>query len=207
GWAHNLVGAVGWSRITVGTVAGAADRSAEGMDLDRLGAATGLDPFDAVSDLMLAAEGNVSQIIHGISGEAGDDEGIRMLVADPTGAFCTDANDTGRGRPHPAAYGAFPRVLGEWVRERGVLTLEEAIRKMTGAPAAILGLRDRGILREGAAADLVVLDPAAVGSRATWEEPRRLADGIGSVLVNGRVVVRDGRLIESGAGVILRREG
>lgn len=204
GWAHNLVEAVGWGRITVGSVGSHESEWAEGLDLAELGRRGGGGPFEAVSDLMITEGGNVSQIIHGVSGEPGNEEGILRLIRDPGGAFCTDANDTGRGRPHPAAYGAFPRVLGTFVRERGLLGLEEALRRMTSLPAAILGLRDRGIVRAGYRADLVILDPDRVGSAATWKQPRRLAEGIHAVFVNGRAVWRDGEATGALPGMVLR---
>lgn len=205
GWAHNLVGAVGWKRIHVGTVATEAGRWAEGMDLESLGRAVSEDPFEAISNLMVAEQGRVSQIIHGISGDPEDDAPLVSLLRDPHGAICTDANDTGRGLPHPAAYGTYPRILGHFVRERSCLTLEEAIRKMTSYPASILGLRDRGVLRAGAAADLLIFDPAGIGSAATFTDPRRIADGIDAVIVNGVVVMERGRLAETNPGVVLRR--
>jgi len=205
GWAHNLVLAVGWRRITVGTVATETARWAEGMSLAALGERAGCDPFDAISDLMIAEEGRVSQIIHGISGDDSDDSGLVALLADPHGAFCTDANDTGRGLPHPAAYGTFPKILGEFVRGRGTITLEEAIRKMTSYPAAILGLTDRGVIRKGARADLVVFDPAEIGSAATFADPRRMAVGIELVMVNGEIAVERGELRSMDAGRVLRR--
>lgn len=205
GWAHNLVRAVGWASITVGTVATDSGRWAEGLDLATLGAKARLDPFEAISDLMIEQDGRVSQIIHGISGEVGDDAGLVTLLRDPHGAVATDANDTGRGSPHPAAYGAYPLVLGTFVRERRVIVLEEAIRKMTSYPASILGLADRGVIREGAAADLVVFDPRAIGSEAGYADPRRLATGIDAVIVNGEPVVRSGALTGECPGVVLRR--
>jgi N-acyl-D-aspartate/D-glutamate deacylase len=205
GWAHNLVRAAGWERITVGAVATEAGRWAEGLDLAELARRAGCDPFEAISDLMVAEEGRVSQIIHGISGDASDDRGLVTLLADPHGAVCTDANDTGRGLPHPAAYGTYPRVLGHFTRDRRVLTLEEAIRKTTSYPASILGLKDRGVVREGAPADLVIFDEATIGSDATFAEPRRLARGIDCVIVNGEVMLEGGRLAPSNPGKILRR--
>jgi len=188
GWPHNLVKAVGWDLVTVGSVGTAANRRYEGMSLTELGRAMKKTPFDAISDLMIAERGAVSQIIHGISGDDAHDEGMDALLADRAGAVCTDANDFGRGRPHPACFGAFPRVLGRWVREKKLLKLEEAVRKMTGHPASMLGLRDRGVLRAGAFADIVVFDPKTVGSTATCADPRRRADGIRRVIVNGRQV-------------------
>jgi len=117
----------------------------------------------------------------------------------------TDAWDIGKGSPHPGAYGAYPRVLGHYVRERGILTLEEAIRKMTSLPASRMGLARRGVVREGAFADLVVLDPRRVRERATCADPRVYPDGIEQVFVNGRGAVRDGRLGDEQAGRVLRR--
>jgi N-acyl-D-amino-acid deacylase len=201
GWPHNLVKAVGWDRIRVATVGSDRNRAAEGMTLEELGRARGRDPFDAISDLMIEEDGNVGQFVEDISGE----EGIAALVKQPEIAFITDANDYGKGKPHPAAYGSFPRVLGRYVRGERLLSLAEAVRRMTSLPASILGLPDRGVLREGASADLVVFDPEAIEDRATLEEPRRRARGVDTVLVNGKAVYRAGALTGALPGVSLRR--
>jgi N-acyl-D-aspartate/D-glutamate deacylase len=103
----------------------------------------------------------------------------------------TDSTFIGR-KPSPRTYGSFPRILGQFVRDETLLSLEEAIRKMTGAAAARLGLKERGLLRDGMLADVVVFDPATVRSNATYEEPRRFPDGIDHVLVNGVLVVDNG---------------
>jgi N-acyl-D-aspartate/D-glutamate deacylase len=108
----------------------------------------------------------------------------------------TDSTFIG-AKPSPRTYGSFPRILGQFVRDEALLSLEEAVRKMTGAPAARLGLRQRGLLRDGAFADVVVFDPATVRSNATYDEPRQFPDGIEHVIVNGVLVVRDG--IHTGA--------
>jgi N-acyl-D-amino-acid deacylase len=96
-------------------------------------------------------------------------------------------------KPSPRTYGSFPRILGQFVRDERRLSLQEAVRKMTSAPAARLGLRDRGLLREGYVADLVVFDPARVRSNATYDQPRQFPDGIEYVAVNGSLVVDGGR--------------
>jgi N-acyl-D-aspartate/D-glutamate deacylase len=96
-------------------------------------------------------------------------------------------------------------VLGHFTRDRRALTLEEAMRKMTSYPASILGLKDRGVVREGAPADLVIFDEATIGSDATFAEPRRLAKGIDCVIVNGEVILEGGRLAPSNPGKVLRR--
>ena len=111
----------------------------------------------------------------------------------------------GEGHPHPRGYGTFPRVLGIYVRERHVLTLEEAVRKMTSMPAARLGLTDRGRVAEGMWADLVVFDPATVRDRATYAAPHQYPVGIPYVLVNGVIAVERGRLTTTRAGRLLRR--
>jgi dihydroorotase/N-acyl-D-amino-acid deacylase len=113
----------------------------------------------------------------------------------------------GDGHPHPRAYGTFPRVLGRYVREQRLLTLEQAVHKMTGMPAARLGLRDRGVLRAGAVADVVVFDPATVADRATFEQPHQYPVGIGTVVVNGVVAVDGGTPTGARAGRVLRRGG
>ncbi len=111
----------------------------------------------------------------------------------------------GDGHPHPRWYGTFPRVLGHYVRERGVLTLEDAVRKMTSLPAAYIGLADRGRVAEGASADLVLFDPATVIDRATFEEPHQYPEGIHWVIVNGEAVVARGEFSEARPGRVLRK--
>ena len=108
-------------------------------------------------------------------------------------------------KPSPRTYGSFPRILGEFVREKRIMGLEEAVRKMTSAPAARLGLADRGILRDGAVADVVVFDPETVASLATYDEPRRFPVGIEHVIVNGTPVVRDSEHTGALPGRALRR--
>ena len=205
GWIMNLVHDVGWDRIHVGHVNSAANRATILKSLRELGELRGKDPFEAVSDLMIEEGGVVTQLIFGISGDAQTDLPLLPLLAHPDRALVSDAWDIGKGSPHPGAYGAFPRVLGHYVGERRILTLEEAIRKMTSLPARRLGLSDRGIVREGAMADLVVLDPHAVRERGTCADPRRAPDGIEQVFVNGVHAVSGGEITRSGAGKVLRR--
>jgi len=111
----------------------------------------------------------------------------------------------GRANPHPRSYGTFARVLGRYVREQGVLTLEDAIRKMTSFPAARLGLLDRGLLRPGAKADVVVFDPTRVRDTATFTDPHQYAEGFSLVVVNGAVVFENGQMTPARPGRLLRR--
>ena len=200
GWPHNLLSAVGWDRIRVSSVANDAGRDAIGRSLAELGAARGAPPFEAISDLMLEQGGAVGQFVLDISGE----EGLRALAADPEVAFITDANDYGKGSPHPAASGAFPRVLRRYVREERLLPLEEAVRRMTSLPADVVGLADRGRIANGLPADLVLFDPEAVTDHATFEEPRARASGIRATFVNGQCVTHDGRYTGALPGRVLR---
>jgi N-acyl-D-amino-acid deacylase len=112
----------------------------------------------------------------------------------------------GVGMPHPRAYGTNARVLAEYVRNRGVVTLEDAVRKMTSLPARTFGFQDRGLLREGYAADLVLFDPERVQDKATFQKPHQYAEGFDYVLVNGRFAVEEGKLTEARAGRVLRRQ-
>jgi len=201
GWPHNLVKAVGWDRICVSSVGSDRNKSLEGLSLEELGRRNGRDPFDGISDLMIEEGGNVGQFVLDISGE----EGLRQLVRRPDVAFITDANDYGKGKPHPAAYGSFPRVLGRYVREESLISLPEAVRRMTSLPADILGLEGRGRLDVGACADMVLFDKETVLDEATLEAPRLKARGVDTVLVNGRAVYRKGGLTGALPGQTVRR--
>jgi N-acyl-D-aspartate/D-glutamate deacylase len=141
-----------------------------------------------------------------------DEADVEAIMAVPWIAVCTDAE--GRrpghpildvGRPHPRTYGSTARVLGHYVRERQVLSLETAVAKLCAVPAARLGLRDRGVVREGAYADLVVFDPATVADEATYMSPARYPTGIDHVVVNGRPAIVDGAETGQRPGRLLRR--
>lgn len=204
-WTMNIVRECGWERIRLAHVDGRANKNLERLSLAEIGRRQGRDPFEALSDLLLEEDGVATQLIFGISGDDTQDADLLPLLRTPGLAFVSDAWEIGKGAPHPGAYGAFPRVLGHYVRERGLLPLEEAVRKMTSLPAARLGLRDRGLVRPSYKADLVIFDPARVGARSDYETPRRMADGIDDVLVNGRRLVDAGRFRPAAAGQVLRR--
>ena len=203
GWPHNLVGAVGWDGIIVASVRPGGPEALEGKSLAEIAAAENRDPFDVVADLMLSQDGRVGQQVAEVSGRGDDDDVLMAIFTHPSAAVISDAEDYGRGRPHPAHAGAFPRAL-RLARERGLMTLEEAVRRMTSYPASIVGIEDRGVLREGAPADLVVFDPERVTDRATWDRPRVPAEGIEWVVINGEVVAESGDYLGGLAGRVLR---
>jgi N-acyl-D-amino-acid deacylase len=175
--------AAGWADVRLGAVTTDANAAFEARTLADVMNERGVDAVDAICDLLLSEDLRVNQVTSGPWSET-----LGQFVAHPDGMFGTDSTFVGL-KPSPRTYGSFPRVLGEFVRERRLLSLEEAVRKMTSAPAARLGLRDRGLLRDGYAADVVVFDPERVRSLATYDQPRQFPEGIEYVLVNGEVVV------------------
>jgi N-acyl-D-amino-acid deacylase len=204
-FAMNIARECGWDRIRLAHVDGDRNRTWEHRTISEIGQGRGTHPFEALCDLLLEESGVATQLIFGISGDDTTDEPLLPLLASPALAVVSDAWDIGKGLPHPGAYGAFPRVLGHYVRERRLLKLEEAVRRMTSLPAQRLGLRDRGRIARGCLADLIVFDPTTVGDRSTFEDPRRHAAGIDEVLVNGRRVVAGGEFRPQAAGRVLRR--
>ncbi len=204
-WPHNLVKATGWANIYIGYIPSDKHKKWEGINLLQLGQEMNKSPFDAITDLLVEEEGAISQLIFGVSGDRDNEEPIKAIVKHPLGGYATDAIDIGRGKPHPAAYGTYPRILGKYVREEKLLTLEDAIRRMTSFPASRLGIRDRGIIGEGYFADLVLLDPDRIRDRATFEDPRQFAEGIECVIINGQPLLEGGNLKGIRPGKVLRK--
>jgi N-acyl-D-amino-acid deacylase len=204
GWPHNLVGATGWDAIFIGYVESRRNKRYENRSLADLARMTGKRPFDAISDLIIEERGQVSMLIFEVSGERDERELLGKYARHRLSSFCTDAEDYGRGLPHPAAYGAFARILSKYVLEDRALTIEEAVRKMTSYPARIFGLKDRGVIRPGAFADLTAFDPGRVDDRASFENPRREATGIKLVIINGRVAFEKNQALGNLPGSVIR---
>ncbi|MEZ4415571.1 MAG: D-aminoacylase [Gemmatimonadota bacterium] len=166
----------------------------------------GSDWIDTAMDLVLSEEQRIGTVYFMM-----DEDNVRLGLQQPWIKIGTDASgvdpDAETGLVHPRAYGTFPRILGRYVREEGLLTLEDAVRKMSSAVSTRLRIPDRGVLAEGWYADVVVFDPETVGDRATFEEPHQLSTGVLHVLVNGVPVVRDGSHTGATPGRALRGPG
>ncbi len=201
-------GSGGPAGVMLSTVLDPSLRKYEGLNFVEIGKAMGKDPRDAAIDLVIADKAN-SDVIISIMKESDVVEVMRT----PWVSFDTDSGaravdgPLSESKSHPRAWGTFTRVLGKYVREDGVLTLEEAVRKATSQAAIRVGLTDRGLVRPGMAADLVVFDPATVKDLATFEQPSQYSAGMNYVLVNGRAVVAKGVITAERPGRALRGPG
>jgi dihydroorotase/N-acyl-D-amino-acid deacylase len=206
GW-ENVARHPGWNGIRISWAASHPDWS--GRSIGEIGAGTGRDPFEVALDALADDRLDVSIVI-----ECMDPDDVATIAAVPWIAVCTDAEGRRPGHPildagvpHPRTYGSTARFLGELVRERGVVDLPGAVAKLTSVPAERLGLRDRGMVREGWAADLVVFDPTTVADRATYEKPVAYPRDIDHVIVNGVPAILDGQETGARPGRLLRRVG
>jgi N-acyl-D-amino-acid deacylase len=204
-WENQWYGANGGDGIMLSSVLNPDLRKYEGMTFTQIGKAMGKDPRDAVMDFVIADKG-ASAVITSIMSE--DD--VRTALKHPLVGVGTDSGaqaEDGKlseSKSHPRAWGSFPRILGKYVRDEHLLTLEEAIRKMTSKAADRVHLADRGVLRPGMKADITIFDPATIRDVSTFEDPKHYATGVKHVLVNGRAVVTDGRITAERPGRPLR---
>jgi N-acyl-D-amino-acid deacylase len=175
-----------WDELRLGYFALPEHAAWEGRTLGEVMDETGWDAVDAICNLLVSEDLRINQVTPGPAAKT-----LPRFVEHPGAMVGTDSTFVG-AKPSPRTYGSFPRILGEFVRDQRLMRLEEAIRKMTAAPAARLGLADRGLLRDGMKADVVVFDPLAVRSLATYDEPRQYPAGIPYVIVNGELVVDGG---------------
>ena len=201
-------GSGGPSGVMLSSVLNPSLRKYEGMTLEAIGKAMGKDPRDAAMDIVTGDQGEASCIISIMN-----EDDVKTAMKHPLTAFDTDSGaqaEDGKlseSKSHPRAWGTFTRVLGRYVRDEHLLTLEDAVRKMTSAAAIRVGLTDRGIVRPGMFADLTVFDPATVKDVATFEDPKHYSVGIRYVIVNGRAVVSEGRITDERSGRVLRGPG
>ena len=180
----------GWEGVVAARLDTESLKPLEGKTIAEIAKIRGQDPVGACFDLIYEEGG----FIHGVH-HTMNEEDVKTVMRVPWVSIGSDGsalNQKYPGKPHPRSFGTHPRVLGKYTREENVLTLEDAVRKMTSMPAAVLGLKDRGQLREGYWADIVVFDPDTVADMATYENPKQYPKGIDYVLVNGTVVIDQG---------------
>lgn len=208
-WENIYLGSGGASGVLIGSVVNRDLESLQGKRLSEIAREQGKeDPLDALFDLIVADHGQTGAIYFMMS-----EDDMRAALRAPFVSFCTDsgarANDgpLAGAKSHPRGWGSYPRILGHYVREEHLLTLEQAIHKMTGMPAKRVGLRDRGLLRAGSFADVTIFDPKTVIDRATFELPNQHPVGISYVVVNGQISVDNGKRTTALAGRALRGPG
>jgi N-acyl-D-amino-acid deacylase len=195
---------IDWRDIRLAYVHTERNRWMQGLPVQSAAERVGRDPVELAIDLILEDDNRTTMVNFVMA-----DDDVEFLLPKPEsmigsdGRAFTPGGPTGEGRPHPRSYGAFPRVFASYVREKGLLTLEEAVHKMTSKPARKLRLDRRGALREGYFADLVIFDPETIRDRATFEEPHQFADGIHWVIVDGQLTLDQGVLSERLVGQVL----
>ncbi len=207
-WENQYHGAGGGEGILVVTTYEPTLRKYEGLTLAQIGKQLGKDPRDVAMDIVIADRG-FTRAVNFVMSEDDVRAGLRhplVSVGTDSAAMAQDG-PLSRSKSHPRGWGTFPRILGKYVREDGLLTLEEAIRKMTSTPAARVHLIDRGILRHGMMADVTVFDPSLIADKATYEDPNRYSVGIKYVLVNGEFVVVNGQITAARPGRVLHGPG
>ncbi len=209
GWSNLVEAAGGWHRIVLANARNEANAKFHGKSIAVIAAELDKDPADTAFDLVAQGQGRVMAIYHMMTeSDVETALGFRWTsIGSDAGAAAAEGGGDPTGLTHPRAYGNFPRVIARYVRERGVLTLEEAVRKMTSWPATRMRLAARGAIREGLWADVVIFDYENVQDRATYDEPRRSPEGIDYVLVNGVLVIDRGAHTGARPGKVLYGPG
>jgi N-acyl-D-amino-acid deacylase len=194
---------IDWDDIQIVSASSQANRPWVGKKVGDVARAKGCPGVEACIDLLIEERGSIGMVNFVM-----DEEDVRRVLAHPLAMIGSDGSAISaadrKGQPHPRSYGCFPRVLGRYCRELQLFSLETAIHKMTGMPAAQLGWPGRGTLREGAAADIVLFDFDKVIDRATFDDPHQYPEGIDTVVVNGQVVVHHGEHTGAKPGKVLR---
>ena len=207
-WDNEWDEIAGPESVLIGAVQNPALRSLQGQTVAAIAAARGKDPLDTLLDILVEDAGFTYCAVFGMR-----DDDVALALGQPWTSVDNDSSGVspegplGAEHPHPRAYGTFPRILRKYVRADHLLTLEDAIRKFSALPAARMRIGDRGLLKIGMWADLVVFDPATVADRATFAAPNQLATGMQWVLVNGVAVIADGKMTAARPGQVLRGPG
>ena len=207
-WENIYLGSGGPSGVLVGSVVNRELESLQGKRLSEIALEQKKDALDALFDLIIADRGHTGAIYFMMS-----EDDLRAALKAPFVSICTDSSARAVDGPlagsksHPRGWGSYPRILSRYVRDEHVLTLEEAVHKMTGLPASRVHLHDRGLLRAGMYADVTIFDPERVRDRATFEAPNQYAEGISYVIINGQVSVDRGQRTKALSGRVLRGPG
>lgn len=197
---ENLVYSAGWDSLLVTTLGSEKNQKYVGMTIAQIAQEQNKDPYDCAFDLLIEENCNVTMVIF-----ITDEMDILNIIRYPYSSIISDSVYPKSGIPHPRLYGSFPKVLGEYVRDRKLLELPSVIRKMTSQPAQLYRLGKKGLLREGYDADVAVFDLNDIGCDATYVDSRRLARGMYRVIVNGKVAYSEGALVCKSAGGLIRR--
>ena len=163
-----------------------------GMNLVEIANIEGLDPIDTMLKIIKESKGQALQLTYGYSGDDDNEWLIEKLIAHPLCLFETDTLLLSKGFPNPASYGAFPRILGHFVREKKSISISEAIHRMTGKTAQWMGIKDRGEIKPGFFADLVLFNPHTISDNTTIKDTAQKPTGIEKVIINGEIAVKDG---------------
>lgn len=203
GW-HSMLEVIGWENIMIAYCKG--HPGYEGKTVSEIAEEKSLDPFDFVFDLIIEEKASVSVVLFSMS-----EDDVRTVLKSAFSMVGSDSSARttygilSSGKPHPRAYGTFPRVLGKYVREEKILTLQEAVRKMTSFPAQKLRLKDRGLIKKGMWADINIFNPDKIIDKATFTDPHQYPEGIEYVMVNGKIVIEKSEHTKKMAGKVLRR--
>jgi N-acyl-D-amino-acid deacylase len=206
GWQNMAKSAGSWERITIATVMTEENKQLEGKNIQEIADAQGKDPFTAIFDLLVAEKGRVLIVTHMMT-----EQDVAQIIRHPLAMIGSDGMSVSTeglmsfGRPHPRAFGTHARVLERYVRELKLLSLEDAVKKMTHLPATRLGLKQRGLVKAGYYADLTVFDADKVVGKATFADPKQYSEGFAAVIVNGKLVLKDGVHQEVYAGRAIRK--
>jgi N-acyl-D-aspartate/D-glutamate deacylase len=207
-WENLYLGSGGASGILVSGIVNTDLKKLDGQTLAQIASAEGKDPLDALMDLVLADKAQTGALYF-----IGNEDDLRYGLKQPWTSIGLDASELSLDGPlfephsHPRAFGSMPRFIGHYVRDEHLLTLEQAIRKITSLPAQREHLRDRGLLKEGFFADIAVFDPATIIDKATYENPGQISVGVKYVFVNGQLEYQDDKLTGAQAGQVLRGPG
>ncbi|MEA4853048.1 MAG: D-aminoacylase [Christensenella sp.] len=206
-WCHNLLRNTGYENVMIIWLESDVNQKLIGKTLMEIAQEQGKDPFDVLADVMVEENGACLALYIGVSGDFEDDTYLKKLLAHEQSAICTDAILTGAGLPNCSAYGSFPRVLGHYVREEKLTSLEQMIRKMTSISAQRFGIEDRGLIKPGMWADITVFDADTICDNSEVQKPDQRPTGIQYVFVNGAMMVKDGICDPSfRGGQVLRKQ-